>query len=468
MPVPDMFLPHALSCLEFRRNIFAGRREFLRAGCLSLCGLGLADLLASTAARGGSRERAFSGGRAKSCILIFMWGGPSQLDTWDPKPDAPGEVRGEFKPIATCVPGIRISEHFPRLAGLADQYAIVRSMTHDDPAHLSSVHHILTGRHAPKVKSDADPPSRKDSPHLGSVLAYLQPARSGLPPFVTMPWIVSHPAAPGGVAPGQNAGWLGQAYDPFVLSGDPNASMFQIPGLGRPAEQSLPRLEDRRRLLAQLDDPHVTAAAYSGFRQRAFDLISSPSVQRAFALDREPVVVRDRYGRHIHGQCLLLARRLIEAGARLVQVNWHQDHHNFWDTHGDNFRRLKNQLMPPADQGFSALLEDLAERGLLEETLLVWVGEFGRSPRITRANAGREHHPWCYSAVLAGGGIRGGQVYGKSDRLAAYPADNPVSPGDLTSTIYHALGVTPSLTLQDRESRLVSLTEGSPIVSLFG
>jgi hypothetical protein len=465
--MPPIFLSHASGCLEFRRNLSAGRREFLRAGCLSLCGLGLADLLAFAAARTAGRERPLPGGRAKACILMFMWGGPSQLDTWDPKPDAPGEVRGEFKPIATCVPGIRISEHFPRLAKLADQYAIVRSMTHDDPAHLSSVHHILTGRHAPKVKSDADPPSRKDSPHLGSVLAYLHPARRALPSFITMPWIVSHPAAPGGVAPGQNAGWLGQAYDPFVISGDPNAATFRIPGLGRPSDLSLPRLEGRRNLLTQLDDHPVTAAAYSEFRQRAFNLISSTSIQRAFALDQEPVTVRDRYGRHIHGQCLLLARRLIEAGARLVEVNWHQDHHNFWDTHGDNFRRLKKELMPPADQGFSALLEDLAQRGLLEETLLVWVGEFGRNPKITRANAGREHHPWCYSAVLAGGGIRGGQVYGKSDRLAAYPAENPVSPADLTATIYHALGVAPDLTLHDRDGRLVSLTEGTPVVSLF-
>lgn len=466
--MPPMFRSHGSSCPDLRRSLLASRREFLRAGCLSLCGLGLADLLASSASDGAGRDRPLGRGRARACILMFMWGGPSQLDTWDLKPDAPDEVRGEFKPVATCVPGMRISEHFPRLARLAEHYAIIRSMTHDDPAHLSSVHHVLTGRHAPKVKSDADPPSRKDSPHLGSVLAYLQPASSALPPFITVPWTVSHPAAPGGVAPGQNAGWLGQRYDPLVISGDPNASTFQIPGLHRPADVSLPRLEGRKSLLAQLDDPRVGAAAYSGFRQRAFDLVRSPSVQRAFALDQEPVAVRDRYGRHIHGQCLLLARRLIEAGARLVEVNWHQDHHYFWDTHGDNFRRLKNQLMPPADQGFSALLEDLAQRGMLEETLLVWVGEFGRNPKITRANAGREHHPWCYSAILAGGGIRGGQVYGKSDRLAAYPAENPVSPADLTATIYHALGVAPDLTLQDREGRRVSLTEGTPVLSLFG
>jgi hypothetical protein len=443
------------------------RREFLRVGALGLCGLGLPDLLASADARGtGGAPASF--GRARACILMFMWGGPSQLDTWDPKPDAPAEVRGEFGPIATRVPGVRVSEHFPRLAGLADRYAIIRSMTHGDRAHLSSVHHVLTGRHAPRANSDADPPSRKDSPHLGSALAYLRPAGAAVPPFVTMPWIVSHPAAPGGTAPGQNAGWLGPSYDPFVIAADPDAATFQLPGLSPPADVPPARLEGRKALLARLNDLKDSAASCSGLQQRAFDLLGSPRLRRAFALDQEPAAVRDRYGRHVHGRCLLVARRLVEAGARLVQVNWHQDHQNFWDTHGDNFNRLKKQLMPPADQGFSALLEDLDQRGLLDETLLVWVGEFGRSPKVTRENAGREHHPGCYPAVLAGGGVRGGQVYGSSDRLGAYPADKPVSPADLTATVYHALGVAPDLTLQDREGRPVGLTEGSAVTSLFG
>jgi hypothetical protein len=442
------------------------RRDLLRVGGASVLGLGLADLLAATARAKGSGPASF--GKAKACIVLFMWGGPSQLDTWDPKPDAPAEVRGEFRPIATSVPGIQISEHFPRLARQAHRYAIVRSMTHDDPAHLSSVHHILTGRHAPKVKSDADPPSRKDSPHVGSVLAYLRPTKLAIPPFVTMPWLVSHPAAPGGIAPGQNAGWLGQAFDPFVVTADPNrANMFGVPGLKRASDISKSRLDGRTRLLAELDDLRTSAGNYSVFQQRALALVGSARTRQAFALDREPASVRDRYGRGIHGQCLLLARRLIEAGARLVEVNWHQDHHTFWDTHGDNFNRLKRDLMPPADQGFAALLDDLAQRGMLDETLIVWVGEFGRHPVITRNNAGREHHPWCYSAVLAGGGLRGGQVYGKSDRTTAFPAENPVSPSDLTATIYHALGIKPEMCLQNREGRLVQLTEGSPVLPLF-
>jgi hypothetical protein len=400
-------------------------------------------------------------GRARSCILIFAWGGPSHLDTWDLKPDAPAEVRGEFRPIATSVPGVRVSEHFPRLARLAHRYAIVRSLTHDDPAHLSSVHHVLTGNLAPRPKSDAVPPSRQDTPHVGSVLARLRPARTGLPNFVTVPWIVSHPAAPGGVAPGQNGGWMGPGLDPFVLTGNPATVDFTVPGLTRPGDVSVERMTGRRSLLERVHAPE-------GDWQRAFDLLNAPRAQQAFDIGREPARVRDRYGWHIHGQCLLMARRLIEADVRLVQVNWHQDGRTFWDTHGNNFNRLRNDLMPPTDQGFSALLEDLEQRGLLDETLVVWVGEFGRNPRITPNNAGREHWPFCYSAVLAGGDVRGGQVYGSSDRLAAYPATNPVAPADLTATLYHALGIPAETTLTDRLGRPLNLTQGQAITALFG
>jgi hypothetical protein len=370
-------------CTEFRGAARLSRRGLLRVGGL-VFGLGLTDLLAAEhPARRGPYPREMPRGRAKACILLFMWGGPSQLDTWDPKPEAPAEVRGEFRSIATSVSGVRISEHFPRLARLADRYAIIRSVTHDDPAHLSSVHHLLTGHHAPKVKSDADPPSRRDSPVVGSVLTRLRPS-GALPPFVTMPWIVSHPAAPGGKAPGQNGGWLGPACDPFVLAGDPAARGFTVPQLARPADLTAQRLDDRRNLLAHLGGRPTPGDGLSDFQQRALDIVSSGAARRAFDLSREPAPVRDRYGRHIHGQCLLLARRLIEAGVRLVCVNWHQDGQNFWDTHANNFNGLKQRLMPPADQGLAALLEDLSQRGLLDETLVVWVGEFGRSPRITR------------------------------------------------------------------------------------
>ena len=469
MPQRPAFQLSPSGCLGFRQAGCPSRREVIRVGGLGVFGLGLSDLLAAQANSVTPQpHREKSQGRAKACILLFMWGGPSQLDTWDLKPDAPAEVRGEFRPIATRVLGVQVSEHFPSLARLADRYAIIRSLTHDDPAHLSSVHHLLTGHHAPKVKSDAEPPSRRDSPAVGSALARLRPTGLSLPQFVTMPWIVSHPAAPGGKAPGQNAGWLGSAYDPFVLTADPAAPNFAVPQLARPAELSPERLEARRGLLASLGARTTAAEGFSDSLQSALDLLTSDAARRAFDLSREPVSLRDRYGRHTHGQCLLLARRLIEAGVRLVCVNWHQDGQNFWDTHQNNFSSLKRRLMPPTDQGFSALLEDLAQRGLLDETLVVWVGEFGRSPRINWQNAGREHHPGCYSAVLAGGGVRGGQVHGRSDRLAAFPAADPVSPADLTATIYHALGIASDSTLRDREGRPSALTEGRPVSALFG
>jgi len=235
----------------------------------------------------------------------------------------------------------------------------------------------------------------------------------------------------------------------------------------RPAELSTERLEKRRGLLEKLAARVTTADSAAETLQRALGMLTSDAARRAFDLAREPAPLRDRYGRHIHGQCLLLARRLIEAGVRLVCVNWHHDGQFFWDTHTNNFNGLKHRLMPPADQGFSALLEDLSQRGLLDETLVVWVGEFGRSPRINRGNAGREHHPGCYSAVLAGGGVRGGRVYGRSDRLAACPAADPVAPADLAATIYHALGVPPDTTLRDREGRPAVLTEGKALSRLF-
>lgn len=444
------------------------RRALLQAGFVSMAGLALPQLLRATEDRSTVSGSGF--GRAKSCILIFAWGGPSQLDTWDPKPDAPTEIRGEFKPIATRTPGLFISEHFSRLALQTHKLAVVRSMTHGDPAHLSTVHLLQTGHLAPRPNSDADGPSSKDWPHLGSFVARLTPARGPLPPAVIMPWIVAHPAAPGGKAPGQHGGWLGKSYDPFLISGDPNAENFQVAGIRLPEGLSLERLGSRHALLAAqgLESLEQPPSAWDGYQAKAISALESAEARGAFEIDREDPRLRDRYGRNIHGQCLLLGRRLVESGVRLVTVNWHDDGQNFWDTHGDNFNQLKNRLMPPTDQGFSALLEDLDARGLLDETLVVWVGEFGRAPRITRGNNGREHWPRCYSAVLAGAGIRGGTVYGSSDRWAAYPASEPTRPEDLSATILHALGIAPSTEVRDPLGRPLRITEGRPLESLFG
>jgi hypothetical protein len=435
-----------------------------------MTGLGLAELLHAREARGSGGPSRF--GRAKSCILIFLWGGPSQLDTWDPKPDAPEEIRGPFRPIATSVPGTVISEHFPLLAQQVHRLAIVRSMSHDDPAHLSTAHRLLTGHLAPTPYSDAAGPSPRDWPHLGAIVSKLRPTPGAVPTAVNMPWTVMHPAAPGGRAPGQDAGWLGKAFEPFHLDGDPSAANFRVEGLGLPAGISAGRLAERRLLLERLAGPVdgslSSPVPWGTYQQRALDGLVSAEARGAFELEREDPRLRDRYGRNIHGQCLLLARRLVEAGVGLVTVNWHNDGQNFWDTHGDNFNQLKNRLMPPADHGFAALLDDHDSRGLLEETLVVWVGEFGRTPRINQANSGREHWPRCYSAVMAGAGVRGGCVYGASDRWAAYPASDPVSPDDLGATVLHALGVRPDTFIRDALDRPLRINDGAPLIPLFG
>ncbi len=423
----SLFTPERmLGCRDFRRAARGSRRSLLQAGSLAALGLGLGDIEArlALAEQVGLRLPAK---RAKACIFLFMWGGPSQLDTFDLKPNAPAEVRGQFNPIATKVPGIQICEHFSRLAQYTDQLAIIRSLTHDDPAHLSSGHATLTGQLAPVLKSDADPPSPKDSPHLGSLISKLRPSASGIPAFVAMPWKALHPAAPGGEAPGQHGGWLGPAYDGMLLGGDLNDPGWHPPGLTLPADMGLERMQSRLELLKELDAQRAdlqraaNAESYQSHQRRAVELLSSAEVRRAFDLSQESESTRERYGRNLHGQCVLMARRLVEHGVRLVSVNWHNDGKNFWDTHGDNFNRLKNDLIPPADMALSALLQDLQDRGLLEETIVAWVGEFGRKPQITQANAGREHWPFCYSGLLAGGGIRPGIVYGASDAASCLP-----------------------------------------------
>jgi hypothetical protein len=455
-------------CREFRQ-LARSRRQALQAGALALAGLGLPGLVRAGAST--TRSGPIGFGRAKSCILIFLWGGPSHLDTWDPKPDAPEDIRGPFRAIPTSVPGIAISEHFPRLARQVRRLSIIRSMSHDDAAHLSTAHRILTGHLAPTPNSDAAGPSPRDWPHLGALVTKLRPTPGAIPSAVNLPWTVMHPAAPGGKAPGQDAGWLGKAYDPFHIDGDPSAAGFQVEGLRLPDGISGRRFADRRTLferLAKSVGASVTGLEFWDQCQRhALDSLTSKQARAAFEIEREDPRLRDRYGRHIHGQCLVLARRLIEAGVGLVTVNWHNDGQFFWDTHGNNFKQLKDRLMPPADEGLAALLEDLDCRGLLDETLVVWVGEFGRTPRINKANSGREHWPGCYSAVVAGAGVRGGVIYGASDRWAAYPARDPVSPEDLGATILHALGIEPATMIKDAVDRPLRINDGTPLVRLY-
>jgi len=455
-----------------RRN----RRAFLHSASASCVGFGLASgIPGSQTVHAGLGVRAKP---AKACIFLFMWGGPSQLDTFDLKPHAPSEVRGPFKPISTRVPGMQICEHFGRLAQHTDKIALIRSLTHDDPAHLSSGHMTLTGQFAPVLKSDATPPSRKDSPHIGALVSKVRPTSLGLPSFVTLPWKALHPAAPGGEAPGQHGGWLGSRHDGLLLTGDPNAHDWKPGALTLPSDIPVQRMQSRYDLLRTLERHQRLGQSNSlasdassqlhNHQSRAFESITSPDVRDAFDLSAEPEKVRDDYGRNIHGQSVLMARRLVERGVPLVTVNWHNDGRNFWDTHADNFNRLKKDLIPPADIALSALLEDLQQSGMLDETLVVWVGEFGRKPQISSGNSGREHWPFCYSGLMAGGGIRGGTVYGESDSHAAYPVSNPVSPQDFGTTIVHALGIPIDTKLHDQEGRPHMATSGKVIESLFG
>lgn len=457
-------------CDGFQHAMRGNRRQLLQAGSLAALGLGLGDF--ARIASGNPSPSALPV-RAKSCIFMFMWGGPSQLDTFDLKPNAPAEVRGEFNPTSTVVPGVQICEHFTRLSKLTDRISIIRSLTHNDPAHLSSGHLAVTGNLAPIIKSDATPPSDKDSPHMGALLTKLRPNNQGLPSFVTMPWKALHPAAPGGEAPGQHGGWLGPAYDGLLLKGDPNHPDWKPQGLSLPADIGIDRLQSRTQLLKLLDSQQQafessrSPQAFTSYQAKAMEMLCSPKVKQAFDLSQESAETRDRYGRNIHGQCVLMARRLVEHGVSMVSVNWHNDGQNFWDTHGNNFNRLKNDLIPPADMALSALIEDLEQRGMLDETLIVWVGEFGRRPQITAQNAGREHWPWCYNGILAGGGIKKGTVYGESDRNGAYPSRNPVSPQDFGATILHQLGIDGSETLYDRENRPHRLAAGKVIADLL-
>jgi Protein of unknown function (DUF1501) len=471
-------------CPNFQLSHRLGRRAVLRAGGLSLLGLTMPELLAGRSRGDASRpttgdDLQASFGRAKACILLFMWGGPAQQDTWDLKPGAPAEVRGPFSQIATQTSDVFICEHFPLLARRTDKLAIVRSMTHNNVDHLVATHFLLTGM--PPV-----PGATKDTdwPHIGSVLAKLGRGRDPLPPFVSM-----RPKLPGDVprfveqSRGQFAGWLGQAYDPLTIDANPADADYRVGDFNLPAEISVSRLDERRTLLAQIDRQvrsqadQAAVAAMDRHYRRSFDLLHSAVGKGAFDLAAEPAELRQRYGLNPHGQSVLQARRLVERGVPLVTVFWPNDGIKnvsvYWDTHSRNFVDLKERLMPPADLAFSTLLDDLESRGLLDETLVIWTGEFGRTPKIGQVNSdagagkdGRDHWPNCFTTVLAGGGIRGGMVYGASDRHAAYPASNPVAPVDLMATVYHCLGVAPDLTLADSLARPQVICPGNAIADL--
>ncbi len=443
------------------------RRCVLQAGCSSVLGLGLPALLAARS-RAPAKEP-----QVKSVVLVFLSGGASHIDTFDPKPEAT-ETRGEFQTIKTRIPGVAFTEHLPLLADRANKLAIVRSMAHRDNRHLSGTHNTLTGAIQPfRGDSNEDKQlNRGDWPCYGAAIAHLRPQGNSGPSQVT----AANPLIEGSLVwPGQHAGILGAKYDPLVLKDDPNQADFKVSGLALSSGLSVSRLDHRRELLRELNRQKSSLDAMAHRRQftdqqnAAYSMLTSPSLTNAFNIQGESSENRDRYGRNTLGQTLLLARRLVEIETPVIQCNMGRV--QTWDTHTGNFPKLKNQLLPQVDQGVSALLDDLQDRGLLDQTLVIMVGEFGRTPNISTlpntASVGRGHWAWCYTAVFAGGGVAGGQVIGKSDHIGAYPLSTPYHPNDLGATIYHALGVDPASMLHDRFNRPIHLNQGSVMDVLY-
>ncbi len=446
------------------------RRAVLSAGALSLFGLGLPQLLHGRESTPQGKKR------AKACIVLFMWGGPAQQDTLDMKPDAPDVYRGEFKPIATTVPGLRICEHLPMLADRARDLCLIRSMTHGDVNHITAPHMLLTGKAAPAG------PLADDWPNYGAVLAKMGRGRGPLPPYVSMMPIVPD-GAPRFVEEthGQGAGIYGPVHNPMRIDADASKPGYRVGEFEPRTDVTAAQLSDREGLLRSLDararkfegqgSPEAMGAHYD----RAFSLLNAPAAARAFDLSREPLRVRERYGMNAHGQSVLQARRLVEAGVPVVTVFWPNDGITnvsvYWDTHNRNFIDLKTRLCTVADRAFSALIDDLKARGMFDETLVVWTGEMGRTPKVGQSvpggagagRDGRDHWGKVFTSILAGGGTKGGTVYGSSDRYAAEPATNPTPPADLAATVYHLLGIDPRTEIHDRLGRPLTLCDGKVI-----
>jgi hypothetical protein len=453
------------------------RREMLRLGGLGMLGLSLPVLLERPAATAGDRgpaKRAKSFGRAKSCILLYLSGGPAQLDTFDPKPDAPEDIRGEFGTIPTALPGVRFSELLPTAAKWADKTALVRTMWHEHTDHGRGSYWMFTGYPYLGSVSDVNSMTRADLPHMGACVAKLAPGNGPLPPWAVVPHRMD---VAGGRRAGQFAGSLGPKFDPLLTGGNPNDDGFKLDHL--PLAANLPAADVRRRL-SLVDQLNAQSGALNDLavsrtirdsQAKAADVLSSDAVRKAVDLSAVSRDDREKYGRNLFGQSVLLGRRLLDAGCRLVQCNWQraQGVNGFaWDTHWNNFTAHKDDLVPPFDKAFGALMTDLTDAGKLDETLVVVAAEFGRSPKITRSNSGREHWPECYSVLFAGGGINGGQVYGRSDKIAGRPAENPVTPADFVATIYHCLGIDPGGEVHDQANRPIALSKGTPIAALVG
>ena len=479
-----------LSILHDPLNVYQrrfNRREALRVGGLSLLGLTAPQLAHLRGSRAADATSVKDGSSAKhrynSCVFIFLFGGPSQIDLWDMKPAAPVEIRGDFKPVSTNVPGIQICEHLPGLASQMDKVCLVRSMTHNMNVHGPACSEIFSGReyfNAPTT-DQADP---QDWPSLSSMMMRFGQPHGGVPPSIVLPWYLQFTGQSRRIA-GQTGGRMGERHNALLMQGSAKTLGFQVDGLKLEDTVPLGRVQHRRELFKTIQDigrePSSfgpVAVDFQRFRQQAFSLLQGQAGE-LFDIRRETPKMRDRYGRTMVGQSLLMARRLVEAGVSLVTVNWEDETkisgtNTCWDTHENNFSKLKNLLCPIFDHAYPAFLQDLDERGLLETTLVVAVGEFGRTPHVgqfSQSNntkkSGRDHWPSVFTALLAGGGVRGGQVFGESDRHAGFVRDNPVSPADLTATIFHHLGVDPALEYVDEFRKLRhQVSDGQPLTNL--
>ena len=464
------------------------RREFLRVGGTTLFGLSLPSFFSLQAKASVTSPFAGSNGYggAKSVILLFLQGGPSHLDIWDPKPDAPSNIRGDFKPIKTNVDGVQLSETMPLLAKQADKYTLIRSMSYTPVGlfnHTAAIYQMLTGYPPDKVSPSGqlEPPSPRDFPTAGAQVAKLKPLDDPMLPFVEMPRPLQESSV---IGKGGAAGFLGKAYDPYRLYQDPNKPI-DLGDLALRSDVPPERLKERFYLLKGINgsmpelEKAVSSYALDEYYQKAYNLLLSGKARNAFDLEQEKPEIREKYGRTTFGQGALLARRLVEAGTRFVQLNWPAVANgdptvDAWDTHAANFGPLKNLHCPILDRTLSALLDDMSERGLLKDTLVVAIGEFGRSPRLgvstsgnSNAPDGRDHWPYCYTGLIAGGGVHVGELYGKSDETGSSPKEDPVHPTDLLATIYYALGIDPGQMVLNDLNQPRELVKGTPLVKLF-
>jgi hypothetical protein len=463
-------MKYACACSSFHQAALS-RRSMLKVGGMGLLGLTMPQLLRAQALSKGPAAK------AKSIIFLYQFGGPSHIDMFDMKPNAPEGIRGPHKPMSSNVPGLPISEHLPRMAKVMDKVTLIRSMTHTMKNHNSASYYALTGHEPP-----TDDIRLKDSlelfPAYGSVVDRCLPRSGEMPTFVSFPYVIRD----GSVTPGQHASFLGKAHDPFFFGQDPNSPDFRLPELSLPADVSIGRLESRRELQKLVDqqshllDYSPAAQGIDEYYEKALAMLNSTRLRDAFNISSEPDAVREAYGRHTYGQSCLMARRLVEAGAKFVTVYFSDNiggqstTAGGWDTHGFNDTRMfpiiEKRHLPITDQTLPTLLNDLDSRGLLESTLVVWMGEFGRTPRIN-AQISRDHWPQCYTSLLAGGGVKRAYVHGASDKDGAYPARDPVRPDDLAATMYHLLGIDPAMQVRAVGNRPVPITEGRPVMGVI-